>query len=117
MLPQTPQRLSRILRHPIWPASGCLLALVALAVLVNMAGVTLLGGVTQWTQWLHDHRLHFFLWRLCVYALTVWGWLWMRRRIRKTEGTSGAEVRLIRVEAAAIATVVLVEAVGLRQQS
>jgi len=117
MHPQAPPRLSRILRHPIWPASACLLALAALAVFVNMAGVTLLGGVTQWTLWLHDHRLHFFLWRLCVYALTGWGWLWMRRRIRKTGVTSGAEVRLIRVEAAAITTVVLVEAVALLQRS
>jgi len=105
--------LLRILRHGIWRIFAGALALGLLALLVNAMGIWLLGGVSNWARWFQDHRVHFLVWRLCVYGVTIYGWLWMRRRIRHAEPDAAAAVRLIRTEVAAIATVVLIEAIFL----
>jgi hypothetical protein len=71
--------------HPSkWRTAVVLLAilLVALSVIatVNHIGIRIAGDVLAWRQWIHDHALHFFLWRLFLYGATASGWIWMRRR-------------------------------------
>ena len=107
----------RIFRHGIWRILAGALGLGLLALLVNAMGIWLLGGVNNWARWFQDHRVHFLVWRLCVYGVTVYGWLWMRRRIRLAEPDAAAAVRLIRTEVAAIAAVVLIEAIFLLHRS
>src|SRR3546814_11889656 len=57
------------------------LLVVAAAVAVNIAGIHVVGGVEGWQHWLQAHAGHFFVWRLCLYGATAYGWGWMRRRL------------------------------------
>jgi|SRR5579872_5908582 len=109
--------LSRIFEHALWRILAGTLALGLLAFFVNTAGIWLLGGVNGWVRWFHGHRIHFLFWRLCVYGVTVAGWLWMRRRIVSAECDEATAVRLIRAEVAAMAAVVLIEATILLQST
>jgi len=71
--------------HPRWWFTGKALLwtalILALAVAANIAGIWLLGSIHDWQIWLDDAAGYFFVWRLCLYAATVYGWLWMRRRL------------------------------------
>ena len=71
-----------------------------LDVLANVAGINLVGSVAGWERWLAASAGYFFIWRLCVYAATAYGWFWMRRRVLAREDQSGtdgqARRRLIR---------------------
>lgn len=60
--------------------TAILLATVAIFATVNHLGIRVAGDVIAWRQWIHDHAMHFFLWRLFLYAATACGWVWMRRR-------------------------------------
>ena len=44
-----------------------------------------------------------------LYAATAYGWWWMRRRLREREPSPEAHQRLLRVEIAAVVTLVLLE--------
>ncbi|KYO75156.1 hypothetical protein OGV25_21320 [Pseudomonas sp. P1B16] len=83
-----------------------LLLLVA-AVAANVVGIHLAGGIEGWQQWLTAHTNHFLAWRLMLYAGTVWGWLWMRRRVLAREPS--ARQRLLRAEIAAVVAVAALE--------
>src|SRR3546814_15475744 len=61
------------------------LLVVAAAVAVNIAGIHVVGGVEGWQHWLQAHAGHFFVWRLCLYGATAYGWWWMRRRLLRGE--------------------------------
>jgi len=52
---------------------------------------------------------YFFVWRLCLYAATIYGWRWMRRRLLAREVGDDARKRLIRSEAAAVMAVAALE--------
>lgn len=82
---------------------------IGVAVLVSIAGVHFVGGIDVWTEWLRHHAVHFLIWRLGLYALTAYGWWWMRRRLRQRDGSEETRHRLLRVEVAALTTVVLLE--------
>ena len=84
--------------------------LLALAIVANVVGIRLAGSLEGWQHWMADHAGLFFVWRMALYAGTVWGWLWMRRRLRAREPEGRAQQRLLRVEIAAVLAVVALEA-------
>jgi len=84
-------------------------ALFAVAVVVNAVGIRIVGSIEGWHRWLAEHTLHFTLWRVALYGATVYGWLWMRRRLLAREPGPGARQRVLRVEVAACAAVVALE--------
>src|SRR3546814_5215430 len=55
--------------------------LLAVAVAVNVAGIYFIGSISGWEQWLADVSGFFLVWRLSLYGATVYGWVWMRRRL------------------------------------
>ena len=89
--------------------AGWVIALIVVAVGVNLIGIHIVGSVGGWNGWLESHRGLFFAWRLCVYGVTAWGWWWMRRRVRERETTSGVRVQLWRAEIATVVVVLLLE--------
>ncbi|HAF2412779.1 TPA: hypothetical protein G8N70_003108 [Salmonella enterica] len=58
-----------------------MLLLFLLALIFNAIGIHLAGGAVEWLQWLDEHRLHFFIWRMCVYTVTAGSWMWARKRL------------------------------------
>ncbi|KDC32518.1 hypothetical protein L504_5288, partial [Bordetella bronchiseptica F2] len=68
-----------------------LVLIVAAAVGANVAGIYLVGSVAGWERWLAASAGYFFIWRLCVYAATAYGWFWMRRRVLAREDQSGTD--------------------------
>ncbi|AMR77728.1 MULTISPECIES: hypothetical protein [Betaproteobacteria] len=89
--------------------------LLIAAVAVNMLGIRIAGGIEGWQRWMDAHAGVFLVWRLLLYGVTVWGWLWMRRRLRVREPDAVAGQRLLRVEIAAVVAVVALEASLLMQ--
>lgn len=83
------------------------LLMLIVATVANVIGIHLAGGIDGWQQWLTEHAGHFLAWRLLLYAGTIWGWLWMRRRVLARE--PGARQRLLRAEIAAIVAVSALE--------
>lgn len=85
------------------------LLVAGIAVAVNVAGVHVVGSIDGWERWLHAHAAHFFVWRLLLYAATAYGWWWMRQRLRQREPAAEAHQRLLRIEIAAVTTLMLLE--------
>jgi len=83
--------------------------LLALAVAANILGIYLLGSINHWQNWLDAAAGGFFVWRLCLYAATIYGWRWMRRRLLARESGSETKHRLIRAEIAAMIAVAALE--------
>jgi len=90
---------------------------LALAVAANILGIYLLGSIDDWQSWLDAAAGVFFVWRLCLYAATIYGWRWMRRRLLARESGSEAKRRLIRAEVAAVIAVAALEISLLMQES
>jgi hypothetical protein len=91
-------------------------ALVAAAVAANVVGIAMLGSLGAWQGWLTQATWLFLLWRLCLYAATVYGWRWMRRRVLARDGSVPARRRLVRTEVAAVVAIVALE-LGLLAQT
>src|SRR3546814_15666198 len=92
-----------------------LVLVVAAAVGANVAGIYLVGSVAAWEHWLAASAGYFFIWRLCLYGATVYGWVWMRRRLLAREDNAQARRRLIRAEVAGVVAIVALEASLLMQ--
>ena len=88
---------------------------VADAVAANIAGIYLVGSVAGWERWLAAAAGYFFVGRLCLYGATVYGWLWMRRRLLVREDDAQARRRLVRTEIAGVVAIVALEASLLMQ--
>ncbi|HHG5368212.1 TPA: hypothetical protein ACPWM7_005145 [Pseudomonas aeruginosa] len=88
--------------------------IVAAAVGANIAGIYLVGSVGGWERWLAASAGYFFIWRLCLYGATAYGWVWMRRRLLAREDQDGADGqarrRLMRSEIAGAVAIVVLEA-------
>ena len=89
--------------------------LVAAAVGANVVGIYLVGSVANWELWLTATAGYFLVWRLCLYGATVYGWVWMRRRLLAHEDNVQARRRLIRAEVAGVVAIVALEASLLMQ--
>jgi len=83
--------------------------LLALAVAANILGIWLLGSINDWQHWLDAAAGYFLVWRLCLYAATIYGWRWMRQRLLAREAGGDARKRLIRSEVAAVIAVAALE--------
>ncbi len=103
-------RTSTLLHHPLTRAILWLMLVVGIAVGIDLAGIAVLGNLASWSQWLEEHTTHFLVWRLCLYGVTVYGWLWMRRRLHQGGENRDARKRLVRAEIGAVATITLLEA-------
>ena len=84
--------------------------IIGIAVTVNVVGIRIVGGIDGWEHWLRAHSAHFLVWRHALYAVTAYGWWRMRVRLRQREPGPETHRRLLRVEIAAVVTVVLLEA-------
>lgn len=89
--------------------------IVAAAVGANIAGIYLVGSVAGWQRWLAASAGYFFIWRLCLYGATAYGWVWMRRRLLAREDSVQARRRLLRSEIAGGVAIVVLEASLLMQ--
>ena len=89
--------------------------LVAAAVGANLLGIYLVGSVAGWERWLAAASGYFFVWRLCLYGATAYGWVWMRRRLLVREDDAQARRRLVRSEIAGVVAIVALEASLLMQ--
>ncbi|MFL9883180.1 hypothetical protein PQR66_09100 [Paraburkholderia agricolaris] len=97
-------RLRRFLPAALW-----LGVIVAIAGLVNAAGIHMAGDADHWSQWMQSHGNYFRVWRLVLYAGTVCGWRWMRRRLLAREPAPATRMRWLRLEIAAATALVLLE--------
>ena len=88
---------------------GCVLGLVLVTVSVNIVGIKLVGDVQSWNRWLGDHSRIFLAWRVLLYVLAALGWLWLRQRVRSREPTRETRARFIRMEIAAVSTLLILE--------
>jgi hypothetical protein len=103
-------RLSWLFNRRVGAALLWTLLAIGMAVAVNLAGIHALGGIEGWERWLRAHTGHFFIWRLILYAATIYGWRWMRRRLRQREPDAEGHRRLRRLEIAAVLAFVALEA-------
>ena len=98
-------------------AKALLLAVVIIAAAVgaNLVGIYLVGSVAGWERWLAASAGYFLVWRLCLDGATVYGWVWMRRRLLAREEDAQARRRLVRSEIAGVVAIVALEASLLMQ--
>jgi len=93
--------------------------IVAAAAGANIAGIYLVGSVAGWERWLAASAGYFFIWRLCLYGATAYGWVWMRRQLLAREDQDRADGqarrRLMRSEIAGVVAIVVLEASLLMQ--
>ncbi|AIL62246.1 hypothetical protein [Pseudomonas alkylphenolica] len=101
---------SHVARALLWT-----LLLVALAVAANISGLYLVGSIAGWERWLANAAGYFLLWRLCLYGATVYGWVWMRRRLLARESDASTQRRLLRTEIAGVIAIIALEASLLMQ--
>ncbi len=78
--------------------------------IANLAGIGMVGDVHTWEQWMRKHSVWFLIWRLTLYAGTVAGWIWMRKRLLAREPDRATGQRLLRLEIAAVAAFLVLEA-------
>ncbi|MCW5706962.1 hypothetical protein [Shinella sp.] len=97
-------------------ATAWLLLFLGAAVVANLVGIRMAGDVAAWERWLHRHSLWFLVWRLTLYAGIAAGWIWMRKRVLDREPDSTTGQRLRRLEVAAVAVFVVLEASLLLQR-
>jgi hypothetical protein len=101
----------RVARTLIWT-----LLLLALAMVANVVGIALIGSVDGWQHWMARASGYFLVWRLCLYGVPNYGWLWMRRRLLAREPDAQARRRLLRAEIAGVAAIAALEISLLFQQ-
>lgn len=89
-------------------------ALLAAAA-ANVVGLWLMSDVKSWSAWLHEHTGLFAAWRGILYAITAFGWWWMRGRVLRRESNVEARARLHRTEIGALLTVAALEMATLLQ--
>jgi hypothetical protein len=90
--------------------------LVGLAVTMILAGLRHIP-VKDWQGFLDEHAGLFFVWRLALYGVIVWGWRRLRH-LRQSEFESAPESRQRwrRTEIAVVGTVILLEVGHLLQR-
>jgi len=84
----------------------CTLIIIG-SIVINMLGIQYFGSIEHWDSWLKQHTGLFLFWRIVLYAGTVAGWFWMRKRLLQREPQ--AKTCLIRAEICAVAALLLME--------
>lgn len=103
-------------RRAVWTLLWTVLLLAA-AVAANVAGIYFIGSISGWEQWLAEASGFFLLWRLCIYGVTAYGWVWMRRRLLARHSDAHTRRRLLRAEIAAVLALVILECSLLMQST
>lgn len=98
-----------LLKYNVGRTLGWAVLLMFAAVATNLAGIGLIGDVEGWNGWLDAHAKHLLIWRWCLYGVTVYGWLWMRRHLRERDTSAETHQRLLRAEIGALAVIALLE--------
>lgn len=93
-----------------------LVALVVVAVAVNLVGIRVVGDAEAWRQWLRGHATYFFAWRLGLYGAIAYGWWRVRSRVIQRDPSAGARMRIMRAEVAAVVVLALLEGAQLLNQ-
>lgn len=106
--------LARLRSHRLlsWRTARALLwtmLLLVISVTANVLGIYFVGSIAGREHWLADAASYFLLWRVCLYGATVYGWLWMRRRLLLRDTSPDARHRLIRAEVSGIAALLVLE--------
>ncbi|WP_434025719.1 hypothetical protein [[Pseudomonas] boreopolis] len=94
-------------RRQWWVVLSILIALIFVAPAVNLIGIALTGGIEGWQRWLDAHVVHFFVWRLCLYAAILAAWPWARKRRLQRAPQSAPQLR--RLEILGVGAVLLSE--------
>ncbi|MBN3043719.1 hypothetical protein H4F47_12430 [Pectobacterium brasiliense] len=102
-------RSRRLFRWPIARVLLWTVLLLVITVTANVLGIYFAGSIAGWEHWLADAASYFLLWRVCLYGATVYGWLWMRRRLLLRDTSPDARRRLIRTEVSGIAALLVLE--------
>ena len=83
--------------------------LLATAIAINLIGIRLLGGITDWERWMNEHAGHFLAWRMLLYAGTIGGWMWLHRRLLTREPDTATRRHLLRTEIGAVLALAALE--------
>jgi hypothetical protein len=105
--------LRRLIDRRVVAAFGWGLAVMLVAIAVNVVGIRIVGDVNGWAHWLKAHRTDFLVWRIGLYGATAWGWWRMHKRARQRD--PGGHRRLLRVEVAAVLVILGLETIALLQ--
>lgn len=103
-------RSGRFLIHQIGIALGWASLFLGAAMVANLVGIRIVGDVHAWEQGMRKHSVWFLMWRLVLYAGTVTGWIWMRKRLLAREPDRATGQRLLRLEIAAVIAFLVLEA-------
>lgn len=87
---------------------GILVLLFFAALVANILGIYLCGGIADWQQWLKAHSVHFFVWRLCLYLTLLAAWPWARWRRLQRDPNSARALHIF--EALSVGAIVFSEA-------
>ncbi|MGL4667957.1 MAG: hypothetical protein ACRCWR_08505 [Saezia sp.] len=83
--------------------------LLVVAFIVNVLGIQLAGNMQNWAVWIKEHAFAFLFWRIVLYLAVGVGWWWMHKRLMQRENTPQAKTRLLRIEIAALCSVLVLE--------
>lgn len=93
-----------------------ILLVLVIAVGINLWGIRMAGDIQSWERWLSDRAPIFFIWRMMLYGIIVYGWLWMRKRVLLREPSVETRFRLRRIERCTAASILLLETTNLLAQ-
>ncbi|MHC8334116.1 hypothetical protein [Pseudomonas sp. LB3P25] len=79
------------------------------AIVIGLLGIEAAAGIDDWTQWLRGQAFALLIWRLALYSATAYGWYRMRQRFAHEGLTPSQHQRLLCAEAAAVASVAVLE--------
>ncbi|WP_413730104.1 hypothetical protein [Sodalis sp. RH22] len=98
----------RTRQRPLLLLLGILVLLFFAALVANLLGIYLCGGIADWQQWLNAHSVHFLVWRLCLYLTLLAVWPWARRRRLQRDPNSARALHIL--EALSVGAIVFSEA-------
>lgn len=93
----------------LWLTAGTAAAILLFAWLLAVVCAPFIGHIQDLAFWFKRYSTALFLWRLCIYVATGYGWMWMRRRLQAREPGADSRRRLLTAEIAAVITICLLE--------
>ncbi len=87
---------------------GILLAIAALAILLNAALFHIFDNAQQWQEWRTEHYWLLLTWRLLLYTALTVAWLKLKARLPKPERLK-SQKRLLKIELLVVVLILLVE--------
>lgn len=88
--------------------ASVLLAISALAVLLNAALLDMLNDIQQWQQWRADNYWRLLAWRLTLYIALAVAWVKLKARLPEPERLKSRN-RLLKIEILVVLLILLIE--------